>query len=166
MWRLNVIHFQNVSSAWCIQIHELKFCPSSFTDVCNYLSLSITMNSMTFPRFPIWHEVSLSQRRVQPDTDHEPQGARGRRVTDDQGCIPLAASHSISGLLSSTLLCPCHMYAKQWDGEVGCPVCKKASITFMAWMHRNEETQCGGEWALVFEWRQEWGASFHKHSAD
>lgn len=76
-------------------------------------------------------------------------------MTDDLGCIPLPASHSISGLLSGTLLCPCHMYTKQRDRKVGCPVCQEASITFMAWMHRNEETASGSEWTLIFEWRQE-----------
>lgn len=116
----------------------------------------IQLTSVTSPRFPIWQWVSspLRHRRVQPDTDHEPSGARGSGVTDDQGCVPLPASHSISGLLCCTPLCPCHMYAKQRDREVGCPVCQEGSITFMAWMHRNEETQSGGEWTLIFEWRQ------------
>ena len=99
--------------------------------------------------------ASLRHRRVIPDTDHEPYGARGCRVTDDRGCIPLSASHSISGLLSSTLLCLCHMYANQRHREVGCPVCHEASVTFMAWMHRNEDTHSGSEWTLIFEWRQE-----------
>lgn len=76
-------------------------------------------------------------------------------MTDDLGCIPLPASHSESGLLSCTLLCPCHMYAKQRDREVGCLVCQEASITFMAWMHRNEETASGDEWTLILEWRNE-----------
>lgn len=76
-------------------------------------------------------------------------------MTHDLGCIPLPASHSISGLLSATLLCPCHMYTKQRDREVDCPVCQEASITFMAWMHRNEETASNGEWTLIYEWNEE-----------
>ncbi len=94
----------------------------------------IILTSLTSPRFPIWQRVPspLRHRRVQPDTDHEPWGARGCRVTDDLGCIPLPASHSISGLLSSALLCPCHMYAKQRDREVGCPVCQEA-IALHSW---------------------------------
>lgn len=66
-------------------------------------------------------------------------------MTGDLGCVPLPASHSISGLLSSILLCPCHMYTKQRGRDVDCLVCQEASVTFMAWMHRNEEPASGSE---------------------
>lgn len=77
----------------------------------------IILTNATSLRFPIWQQALLPfyHRKVQPD--HEPQGAQSCGVTGNLGCIPLPASHSISGLLSSSLLCPCHMYTKQRHRE-------------------------------------------------
>lgn len=91
------------------------------------------------------------QKRIQPDSAHEPQGARGCRPKDGQGCIPLVASHSISGLLSCTPLCPCHMCSKQWDRDVGCPVCPGVSHYIRVLdVNGNAWAAIGGEWAVMF----------------
>ncbi len=83
--------------------------------------------------------------------DHQPWGAQGSGVTHNLRCIPLPASHSISGPLSRVLLCPCHMFPKQRGREVSCPVC--GGLTLHSRPGCIYATVSAGEWTLISEWR-------------
>lgn len=167
----------NKTQRWNSGISVTAVLKCSYSNVCvlKYLNLlifirmHISTNTISDYRWSVlfcFHTLDLCdlcqisnehlpQKRVQLDPTHEPSGAWACGVTGGQDCIIVPCQSFNKRPIVRYSIVPLSrvLQTKRQKCRLPCAPEGYCYSAFMAWMHRNEETQQVGEWAVILEWK-------------